>query len=168
MDFDKFNYENSKCMFKAGSRIKLDAREVCKELNSIMVQNNKNQLLPKDVVDYARKNPESELYKGFEWNDTKAAEEYRLIQARQIIYNIRVIPLEDEQKDIKSYNIEFMPFTHLPNDEGYRSTIEVYKNEETYEQLKQKAYKDLIYWRDKYSNIIEFKSIVDDINNLQI
>jgi hypothetical protein len=47
------------------------------------------RLTPPAVVDAAR-NPRSPLHRHFEWDDTKAAEAYRLDQARAIIGVIRI------------------------------------------------------------------------------
>lgn len=42
-------------------------------------------LNPKKVVDWAGKNPKSELHKHFEWDDKKAGAAFRLWQARELI-----------------------------------------------------------------------------------
>lgn len=152
--------------FKKGSRINLNAEKTYEELQTIKSNNIENMLEPPEVVEYARNNPQSELHKGFEWNDSKAAEQYRLQQARQIIYNIRIIQVEDDVNVDVAKTVEYIPYTHLDTISGYKSTIEVYKNEEDYEQLKQQAYRDLLYWSKKYNNIVEFKQIFEDIENL--
>ncbi len=152
--------------FKKGSRINLNAEKTYEELQTIKRNNISNILEPPEVVEYARNNPQSELHKGFEWNDSKAAEQYRLQQARQIIYNIRIIQVEDDVNVDVAKTVEYIPYTHLDTISGYKSTIEVYKNEEDYEQLKQQAYRDLLYWSKKYNNIVEFKQIFEDIENL--
>lgn len=152
--------------FKKGSRINLNAEKTYEELQIIKSNNIENMLEPPEVVEYARNNPQSELHKGFEWNDSKAAEQYRLQQARQIIYNIRIIQVEDDVNVDVAKTVEYIPYTHLDTISGYKSTIEVYKNEEDYEQLKQQAYRDLLYWSKKYNNIVEFKQIFEDIENL--
>lgn len=152
--------------FKKGSRINLNAEKTYEELQTIKRNNISNILEPPEVVKYARNNPQSELHKGFEWNDSKAAEQYRLQQARQIIYNIRIIQVEDDVNVDVAKTVEYIPYTHLDTISGYKSTIEVYKNEEDYEQLKQQAYRDLLYWSKKYNNIVEFKQIFEDIENL--
>lgn len=152
--------------FRKGSRINLNAEKTYGELQIIKSNNIENMLEPPEVVEYARNNPQSELHKGFEWNDSKAAEQYRLQQARQIIYNIRIIQVEDDVNVDVAKTVEYIPYTHLDTISGYKSTIEVYKNEEDYEQLKQQAYRDLLYWSKKYNNIVEFKQIFEDIENL--
>ena len=153
--------------FREGCRINLDAEKTHLELEQIRLHNENNQLKPEEVVEYAKQHKDSELHKGFEWDTEKAAYQYNLIQARQIIYNIRIIKTEDNNVD-NTKKIEYTPYTHLDTISGYKSIIEVYKNEDDYEQLKQQAYRDLLYWERKYQNIIEFEIIFKDIENLKI
>jgi hypothetical protein len=58
------------------------------ELEKIRI-NNDGKLKPVDVVKNA-KNPQSPLHKYFVWDDTKAAHEYRLWQARELIKKIEI------------------------------------------------------------------------------
>ena len=159
-----------KYYFRKGSRINIDAEKTWSELEIIKRNNVYKMLEPPEVVDYARENPDSELHKGFEWDDSKAAEQYRLQQARQIIYNIRITKVTEEREEdiIKPIQVEIVPYTHLDGQPGYKHTVEVYKNEDDYNQLKQQAYNDLIYWSKKYSNIVEFEQIYKDIDSLNI
>ena len=150
--------------FRKGSRINLDAKKTHLELEQIRLNNKDNQLKPEEVLEYARNNIDSELHKGFEWDMEKAAYQYNLQQARQIIYNIRIIKLDDNKVN-NTKKIEYIPYTHLDTIEGYKSTIEVYKNKIDYEQLKNQAYRDLLYWKKKYENIIEFENIFKEIDN---
>ena len=153
--------------FRKESRITIDANKVGPELEYIQENNINKQLLPKDVVDYAKSHPESELYKGFEWNKDKAAYQYWLTQARQIIYNIRVIKLEDNKVPL-TYSVKVIPYVHIPGEIGYQTTSVVVKNENSYEKLKQKAYRDLLYWKEKYSMIVELEDIFKAIEYLKI
>lgn len=164
------NPEKVECKFREASHINLNAYKTYDELEEIKYNNVNRQLVPKEVVNYARQNVNSELHKGFEWDDDKAAEEYRLIQARQIIYNIRVTQLKPEDTDTenKVYNVVISPYTHLPGEEGYKSTVEVYQNENDYRKLKEKAYRELLYFQEKYKNIVEFKKVFEAIEDLYI
>lgn len=59
---------------------KADAEKVYNEINSIG-----EKYTPKDVLEKARGNEDSELHKCFEWDDAIAGEKYRLQQARDVI-----------------------------------------------------------------------------------
>lgn len=76
-------YEWKKC-----SRMKANAIKVGEELLKLG-----DEITPAAVVDAARKNKKSELHKCFEWDDSKAAEKYRLDQAR---YMLRMIVVREE------------------------------------------------------------------------
>ena len=65
-----------------------DAQKVGEELELI---ENSQEISNRNVLNYAEKNPKSELYKCFEWDDTVAGEKYRLNQASNLISSISFI-----------------------------------------------------------------------------
>lgn len=64
-------------VWKFNNLYKADAEKVSKEIESIP------NATPSSILEFAR-NENSELHKCFEWDDTVAAEKYRLQQARNI------------------------------------------------------------------------------------
>lgn len=58
---------------------------VREELEKIRRADKEKRLRPEAVVNYARKNKGSALHDKFTWDDSEAAELYRLVQARDII-----------------------------------------------------------------------------------
>ena len=60
----------------------------------------KGRLSPKQVVEWARSHPNSVLYKRFEWDNSKAAAQYRLWQARELITSVEVIYPDGEKRQI--------------------------------------------------------------------
>ena len=77
-----------------------DAQEIGEELEKIKTKEN---LTPISVVERA-KNKKSILHKLFEWDDSEAAEQYRLQQARNIVNHVVEVivirgNLEEEEKD---------------------------------------------------------------------
>jgi len=75
----------------------------------------KNGLVTSESLVAAAKPKKSPAHSGFEWNDTKAGHEYRLMQARQWIRRV-VIIIEDKEDR----------FVHVPiidNMEGYYKPI---------------------------------------------
>lgn len=62
-----------------------------------------NRIEPQAVVDKAR-SPDSPLYSFFEWDDTKAAAQHRLLQARQLIRRVKVeVIIRDVPMDVIKY-----------------------------------------------------------------
>lgn len=83
----KMRYE-----FKAGARYSVAADVAGAELERI--QNQRGVIEPRVVVEESR--PEAApLHPVFEWDDDKAAENYRTWQARSLIKSVRVIELRD-------------------------------------------------------------------------
>ena len=83
----KMRYE-----FKAGARYSVAAEVAGAELERI--QNQRGVIEPRVVVEESR--PESApLHPVFEWDDDKAAENYRTWQARSLIKSVRVIEMRD-------------------------------------------------------------------------
>lgn len=60
------------------------------------LERDNGRLAPADVVEAAR-NPESPLHSHFTWDDSEAAEKYRLMQARTLI---RTVKLEITVRDV--------------------------------------------------------------------
>lgn len=107
-------------------------------------------LKAEDVLNYAQ-NPNTELYKCFEWNDTEAANEYRLIQARVLIRVAVVIEPRTQQK-IKAY-VQLK--SEAAQKLGYRAMIEVLDDEILKQELLSDALKDLQKFQEKYDDLRE-------------
>ena len=77
-----------------------DVQKIGEELEDIKSRGN---LTPNRIVDRA-KNNKSILHQYFEWDDTEAAEKYRLQQARQITNHIiEVIVIRGEKVEERAY-----------------------------------------------------------------
>ena len=76
-----------KFKWRDGARLKSDPTAVGKELEKIR---KKGDLTAEAVVDAAR-DESSPMHDDFEWDDSKAAHEYRLVTARTLIRSIEVI-----------------------------------------------------------------------------
>ncbi len=66
-----------------------------KRLEEIKAIERKNggKVHPDDVVDFARKHKDSALHSAFEWDDSAAAQQYRLEQARRLLrVFVEVVP----------------------------------------------------------------------------
>lgn len=80
------------------------------------------RLLPSDVVEAAR-DPRSVLHSHFEWDDSKAAHEHRLAQARALIRTIKV------EVTVRSVPLSVVGYVRDPSAEtkesGYRNIFSV-------------------------------------------
>lgn len=75
--------------FRPGHSIRgVDPQQVGEELERI--RSTSGELTPAHVVEAAR-SEDSPLHSAFEWDDTQAAQNYRLAQARRVLGSVRVV-----------------------------------------------------------------------------
>lgn len=117
------------------------------ELASIQEQH-EGLLKAEDVVAFAR-NPESALHECFDWDDSEAAENWRLSQARAVI-RLCVTVISEETAPVRA-------FVSLPSDRtnggGYRSTRDVINDEVRRGELLADAMARLQATKRKYATL---------------
>jgi hypothetical protein len=92
------------------------------ELQAIYHQ--RGALNPTLVVDTARNSPESRLHQRFQWDDTVAGENYRLLQAQALIRSVRIVyktdakGVEQKRRAFVSTGQHDRPSDYLPTDEA--------------------------------------------------
>lgn len=126
-----------------------------KELKKIKAKNKNHILKPEDVLEHAEYE-DSPLHKYFCWDDTKAAKEYRLWQARQLVATVRIEYDGEIEKHYYHCNV-------VINDEKIQGyvTPKDFSNEDIYKSVLKEAVTSLKYWQSKYNEIKELKGIVD-------
>lgn len=134
-----------------------DAQAVGQELEKIEIL---GELSSEAVLNYAEKNPDSEVYKCFEWDDDEASRKYRLYQANQILCSISIKIKEKPTEKQRIYVNVKSSETHAKT---FKNIKEVLKNDEEYQQLVNKAKDDFIRCKDKYDKIIERDDLKDVI-----
>ena len=126
---------------------KADATAVANELSSI-------KCTPENIVEYAR-NPESELHKCFEWNDTVAAEKYRIEQARQVL---RTLVIKQETKQDKP---PLRLFYKTNQREEYKPINLIVKQNDEYQIFLKRAQDELRAFKRKYHFLTELEEIFE-------
>ncbi len=115
-----------------------------------------------DLVDYARP-INSPLHPYFTWDDTKAAELFRKMEARQIL-RVAVEYLPD------SKNGAYLPVrvtTHLSTDErGYRATVDVLSDEHLRKQLIADALRDAEAFQRRYAKIADLSGVIAEVGKV--
>lgn len=113
-------------------------------------------LTPSALVDAAR--PESSpLHSAFNWDDSDAAEKYRMMQARMLMTSVRV---DIAGKDQAAFVNVIVSVQDVPT-RGYISTTRALSDEEITKQLIRQATRELNYWTETYNNIQELSGVVD-------
>jgi len=130
------------------------ANDVGKELERI--KKKYGSLKPSFIVDESR-NAGDFLHDIFCWDDTKAAELYRVKQARDLIGNIHVVVTT------KNINAKVRAFVNVKTEpEGHRSyhpIQDVIKNDTAYNDLLMQAKDDMESFITKYSQIEELNAV---------
>ena len=122
------------------------AEKCAKEIDSIG-----ESATPQQILDFARK-PETELHKCFEWDDTLAAEKYRLHQARQIVCNLVFVEKTDKP--------EPQTFRILQKaDNGYKPIKMIVQQKDEYARLLERARAELRGFKIRYKHLAEFEEI---------
>jgi hypothetical protein len=111
-----------------------------KALEEIQATNPDGLLKAEDVVDKAA-HPDHPMHQYFEWDDSEAAVQYRLMQARVLIRKIRVSNVEQDGPPVPKY-LSLRSDRAKPGG-GYRQTSEVVNNKELLAQLEETAKRDI-------------------------
>jgi hypothetical protein len=133
------------------------AKEQIREEIERLREANDGHLHPEQVVDFARRNRRSSLHAEFEWDDTAAAHQFRLEQARQIIrLNIRIVPTENGDVTVPMY-------VSLVSDRksggGYRALEDVMSDDALREELLGQALDEFNRVRRKYQTLQELAPV---------
>jgi hypothetical protein len=131
------------------SPFKADAQRVAEEIQQIG-----NDVTPQQIVDRA-KDEASELHKCFEWDNEKAADKYRLYQARQVVCHL-VIKDSVEKPDSQPIRV----FHKTDSTEGYKPFTLIVKDPDEYSKLLERARMELRAFKSKYHSLSELEEIM--------
>jgi hypothetical protein len=137
-----------------------DMDKVRAELESLEDEN--GLIMPEAVVEFA-KDPKTALHSRFEWNDSEAAHQYRVEQARRLIRVFVTVETVAETP--------VRAFVSLPSDRkaggGYRSMPAVMSDEERYRELLQCALADLRAFQTRYRAIKELEPVLREAEKVE-
>lgn len=136
--------------------------KIVSELKKIAKENG-GLLQPESVVEAAR-SVTSPLHSRFQWDDSSAAHQYRIWQARQLIR----VTVEVMERTGESFDV----FVSLSPDRqresgGYRVLTEVLSDEKMRSQLLQDALDDLELFREKYRRLKELAAVFAAIKKVR-
>lgn len=116
---------------------------------------------PAQILDKAR-DGKTELHKCFEWDDGKAAEKWRIQQARRIVCSL-VIKDTDEQVQQKP---EIRVFYKTDNSSGYKPTTFIFQDKSEYQKLLSRALAELSAFKSKYKSLSELDELFEVTDKL--
>ena len=139
---------------------KITKRLTKKVIKEIIEIKNKKGLTAETIIEKAtnKKNP---LHSFFDWKDTEAAQKWRLHQARLLINEIKVIVEDKQYYAFENVNVS------VSNKKEYVSREEILTNEDLRQQIVQRVFQQLVYWKEQYESYKEFSNIVIEIEKTQ-
>ena len=119
-------------------------------------------MLMVDMVLDAARDPNCILHKHFQWDDSKAAESFRKMQARQLIQKCTVTIEKAPDVQIRAF-VSLAPDQHAGG--GYRMTADVLSDDDLKAQLLYEMQAALVKWK-KQINLLD-RETIDIINKLE-
>jgi hypothetical protein len=131
----------------------------------------KSKLTPRSVVEAAR-SKSSPIHGCFEWDDRKASDLYRLVQARAILGSIEVTVQVSKQKT-PTVTRAFVHVSGDAVDDGaeYIGIRTAMANPRIRKQVLADALGELVSWRTRYEHLKELArvfSAIDEVEALQL
>lgn len=108
---------------------------------------------PKRVVSWAREHPESALHGQFQWDDSRAAEAFRIWQARKLIVSVEVVYHDGERRQV------WVSPVPSRGRGGYRQLVDVLSEEESRAQFLAQALEELTRLHSKYADLHELAGV---------
>ena len=144
-----YTYEYSGASYKVSAQV---VGELCEQLEM------NGGLTPKALLDASR-DPSSPTHCVFEWDDTVAAEKYRIEQARLLISRIRVIQTTDmEERQAQKERA----FVSTPGGTSvYASLNNALQKDEWKNYLLEQARRDMELFAAKYRRLEQLASVID-------
>lgn len=138
------------------SLYKADPQKVANEIAQIG-----DTATPAQILDKARDDG-TELHKCFEWDDTKAAERWRIQQARQIVCSLVIKETDDDATN----KPEIRVFYKTDNSSGYKPTTLIMRDQDEYQKLLSRALSELAAFKGKYKSLTELDELFEVIDKL--
>ena len=137
-------------------------KKIIAELRRI-ARANDGVLAPENVVNAAR-SVRSPLHKLFDWDDTKAAEKWRIHQARQVL-RVTVELIGNDKSPVRV----FVSLTkdRTGDETGYRSMVDVVSDDELYAQMLKDALEELRVFKAKYARFKELREVFAVIDRVR-
>lgn len=115
---------------------------------------------PKRLLDESR-DPESPLHNEFDWEDSVAAEKWRIEQARLLISHVRIVRTDDS-KERNTY--QERGFVSTPGGRGVYVSMDTALREEEYKSnLLEQAKREMLSFIAKYRRIKELTGVIEAI-----
>ena len=101
------------------------------------------------------------LHPLYEWDDTKAAEKYRLHQSKLIIGNLVIVSVTSEDPQMPPVPVRAFVSVNYRNEKAsYRPTLIALSEEATKEKVIANAMSELRSFEQKYTGLIDTEAVI--------
>jgi len=156
MVYDKYRWKDG---YVSVGKVK--AQDVGERLHDLEQEN--GGLTPSLIVDEARSR-KSILHPMFEWEDAKAAENWRQDQAQHIVRHIVTIAKGDMPEVRTWVSIVAPDDSVLDRNRIYISSKVAMADKQTRKQILQEAWSGILAWKERYKGYKELNALCDAIN----
>ncbi len=153
--------------FAEGSRFQPGAIKDAKlvgEHIEMLRKKHKGELTPEVVLDDA-KHDNSPLHSFFEWDDTAAAQEHRLKQARGLIRAVVAVYVQDDKPAVRQRAYVHIAEKSAPH---YREASHAMSVAKTRQIVLRQAMAELQAWKKRYKDLNEFAALVAIIDTINL
>lgn len=152
-----------KYQWKQAARMKIPAQQAGERIARIEAKS-AGLVTATAVVQDARK-ASSPLHPAFEWDDLKAAEEYRLEQARHLLHSLQVVAVKGQTEEPHSFRA-YVQVT-IDAERGYTNMYRALSDDGLRLQVLTRALHELDTWRERYHELEELTAIFDATENVR-
>ena len=125
----------------------------------------KGELTPEDILDDA-KHDNSPLHSFFEWDDSAAAQQHRLAQARGLIRSVVAIYVQPDKPAVRQR--AYVNIRKAGEPQHYRETSHAMSQKATRDVVLNRALEELIGWQRRYRDLQEFADLFEEIDQLKL
>ena len=136
-----------------GTRFGADAQRCYEEIMEIC--DDIESASPQAILEKAR-DETTELHRCFTWDDSIAAEKWRINEARLVTRQLVI-----KEVEVPKDRPEIRLFYKTDNESGYKPTHIIVQQEDEYKQLLARAYSELRAFKRKYSMLEELQEIFE-------
>lgn len=156
-----------KFRWKAGApQFPVSAAVAAETINNLQNSLGKDTITARELLDASR-DVNAPLHSCFEWDDSVAAEQYRLSQSRQIIASVVVAYVRsDTPEQLKPSRYFINVANNARGVQGQFATVDVtFVNEDYRNTALRNAYRELCAFQTKYQNYQELSGVFDAIRD---
>lgn len=136
-----------------GTRFGADAQKCYEEILEIC--DDVESASPQAILEKAR-DESTELHKCFTWDDSIAAEKWRINEARLVTRQLVI-----KEAEVPKDRPEVRLFYKTDSESGYKPTHIIVQQEDEYKKLLERAWSELRAFKQKYSMLEELREIME-------